>query len=451
MNFLKDAFTFEVSLVLIALFFVMIFILFLILQARTNKKSREDLMKNLVKTQESLFNNTAELFASKLTEYTDGVLLEKVNAIYQNLISQDLLPSVDAAARKITELSDTVVKRQEMGMAELAETLSELLASKTRDYIKEEAAVINTLQNTTSLFSGNLSEITTTIAKLSEQYGGAYEQSNAVSVIMSKTTGLLGEKMAELGYMLEKTAQSIENMQEFILQNREVVSTLTETTATVQKLANDSSVLFGVQNEKTAALLNETVLSMKQNTELAAKEVLSEFGSTLTTANTSIENAVISLKEIAENINNSATQFALGITSTYAQFGDTVDAKLTKVTNAFSEAAASEYQKITASAENYSFNFTQGIAKLDEALDTQISNLQTIAQQLNNNVTSFKGDVDMSSSRFEVGMEKSVSAALSQIDNSLAEIVKRLITVTVNIQEAADALPKAVKSIREAE
>ena len=44
-------------------------------------------------------------------------------------------------------------------------------------------------------------------------------------------------------------------------------------------------------------------------------------------------------------------------------------------------------------------------------------------------------------------MEKTVSEALTQMDNSLAEIVKRLVSVTKNIQEAADALPRAVRAV----
>ena len=89
----------------------------------------------------------------------------------------------------------------------------------------------------------------------------------------------------------------------------------------------------------------------------------------------------------------------------------------------------------------------QNITQLSEALQGHITNLQFITQQLNNNVTSFNETVDLSSSKFEVGMEKSISEALSQMDSSLAEIVRRLVAVTSNIQEAADALPKAVKSL----
>jgi len=204
-------------------------------------------------------------------------------------------------------------------------------------------------------------------------------------------------------------------------------------------------------NEKTANMLNEAVNAMQVNTENAAKGVLSEFSTNLSETTNAISETVNTLKEISQNINSSANNFSTGISNIYNDFGENLDKNLSNVTEKINEAVSAEYQKIVTSAETYSSTFTGSINNLNVSLETHISTLQTIANQLNNNISNFKGDVDNQTDRFELGIEKTVSEALTQIDSSLAEIVKRLVTVTVNIQEAADALPKAVKAIKDSE
>jgi uncharacterized phage infection (PIP) family protein YhgE len=232
-------------------------------------------------------------------------------------------------------------------------------------------------------------------------------------------------------------------------ENSELAKSLMETTAVAQKLASEANERLAEQNEKTAALLNDAVNKMELNTENAAKAVLAEFSTNLNATTESISNTVTTLKDIAENINSSATNFSSGIDHIYKDFGSDLDKNLNSVTSNISASISAEYQKIVTSAQSYSNSFTESINGLNTSLDQQIGGLKTITDQLNHNVLSFKNDVDMSSSKFEVGMERSISAALEQMDASLAEIVKRLVTVTVNIQEAADALPKAVKAVKD--
>lgn len=426
-----------------------ILIAFIFFQSRSNKKARTEMKRDITITQEELFSNAAEILAKKLADYSETVLVDKINGYYSTLVSKELLPNVNDAAKRIAELSETVVKRQETGMKELAVMLADLLASKTNDYIKQEAEVIKSLQTTTAVFSNELSRITGTVNELSTLYSKANEQSTAISQSVSEAANVLSDKILALSTVMDSTANSVAQMQTYINENSELAKGLAETTAEAQRLASEANTRLAGQNEMTAQLLNDAVNKMGLNTENAAKAVLAEFSTNLNATTESISSTVTTLKDIAESINSSATNFSAGIDNIYKDFGSDLDKNLNSVTSNISASISAEYQKIVTSAQSYSNTFTDSVSNLNTSLEQQIGGLKTITDQLNHNVLSFKNDVDMSSSKFEVGMERSISAALDQMDSSLAEIVKRLVTVTVNIQEAADALPKAVKAVKD--
>ena len=450
MDFIKNILANEaVILSLIFMGFIILLIVFLLVQAKMNRKARENMMKDLVKTQETIFSNASELLAEKLTVYTDSVLFERVNNLYTDLLSQNLLPAVNEASATVTKLSEAVVNRQETGMVEIADVLAELFASKTRDYIQQEAGIIASLQETTESFSANLEYISTNIQQLSLRFSNVYEQANAIAVTVSESSELLSSKLGMLGEMFDSTANSFTEMNNRIAQNKESVLALSETTRNIQQLTHRSAQLLSEQNERTAGLFNDAIQSMQQSAEVSAKAVVSELSMNLGTTAELISGTVTNLADIAEKIQNSATQFASGISSSYDDFGNNINEKLGSVTQTMSDSIAEQCQKIVYSTETCSNSLAQNLTQMNDTLQGHITNLQFITQQLSNNVSSFNDGVDLSASRFEVGMEKSISSALAQMDHSLADIVKRLVAVTSSIQDAADALPKAVKSIKE--
>jgi len=436
-----------VPVLFLSLFVLMI--VFLMIQSSINRATRTQLMKSLSQSQEKLFANAAEILARKLIEYTDVTLVEKVNANYKKLTMEELLPAVNAAAKMTAELSDAVVQRQETGMAELAEKLADLLAAKTSDYIREEHNVIANLHQSTYEFSERLTGITTAIELISSRYTNVYAQANVISETVSEAVGIMSGKFSEFSAMLDNTSRSVEAMQANMMESNKTASTLSEAAKAISKTANESAVLLATQNEKTAGLLYDAVHSMQQNTDLASKAVLSEFGSILSTTQNSMENTVETLQLIAEKINDSASQFANGIASTYESFGNSAQEKFSQLTKEVARSSELEYQRIIQSAESYSTQFTNSVTMMNDSLEGHITNLQTITRHLDNSLSSFKDDADTSSDRFALGIEKTVSDTLKEIDSALAEIVKRLISVTVSIEEAADALPKAVKAIKE--
>ncbi len=450
-EFFNNILSNQQSFILIAeiVFVVLALIAFMFFQSRSNKKARTEIKKDIVVAQEELFSNAAELLAKKLMNYSETVLVDRVNGYYSTLVSKELLPTVNDAAKRIMELSETVVARQETGMKELAVMLADLLAAKTNDYIRQEAEIIKSLQTTTAVFSNELSRITGTVNELSTLYSKANEQSNAISQSVSEAANVLSDKILALSTVMDSTATSVAQMQSYINENSEIAKSLTETTAEAQRLGSEANARLAGQNEMTAQLLNDAVNKMGQNTENAAKAVLAEFSTNLNATTESISNTVTTLKDIAENINSSSVNFSSGIDNIYKDFGSDLDKNLNSVTSNISASITAEYQKIVTSAQSYSNTFTDSVSNLNASLEQQIGGLKTITDQLNHNVLSFKNDVDMSSSKFEVGMERSISSALEQMDSSLAEIVKRLVAVTVNIQEAADALPKAVKAVKD--
>lgn len=333
-------------------------------------------------------------------------------------------------------------------MANLAEALTNQLAAKTRDYIRQEAIIITSLQETTAQFSKELGQVTANTQVLAASLYGTCQQASSTSVATAEAASALFDKISALTTALDGTMQAISLSQANILDNCSAAKSLGDTTLEMQKLTAESSAGLTAQNEKIAVLLSDTIQAMQHNTEEATKGVLTEFTANLGIATNSISATIDSLQAIADGIKLSAAEFARSLSNSYNTVGSSLDEKMISVTDKVSQAIAAEYDKILKSTESYSLNFSQGVSQLDSSLETHISNLQTITQQLNNNVNSFKGDVDTSSSRFELGMEKSVAEALAQMDSSLAEIVKRLVAVTANIQEAADALPKAANALK---
>lgn len=449
MNFLAALSDEYVIISLIALAFIVSLIVFLIAQARINRKARENMMKDLVKTQEAVFTNAAEALSEKLSLYTDGVLVEKVNGMYQSLITKDLLPSVNNAADTISSLAETVVKQQQEGMAELADALAELFASKMRDYIKQESEIVTSLQQSTATFSDRLFDISENINRISERYNAVYEQANAVSATVTEAAELMCVKVDKLGEMFENTAQTIGMMQTNVLENKDAVIALTGAASQIRQLADQSAGLLADQNQRTAELLNDAINTMQQSAAQSAQSVVEKLHTDLAATTELISSTVSNLSGVALKIESSATNFAEGISGSYNDLGININEKLADVAKALSDSVSEQYQRIISGTESFSDSFTQSITQFNDTLAGHITNLQFITQQLNNNVSTFNQSADATANKFELSMESSIADALSQMDNSIAEIIKRLAAVTSSIQEAADSLPKAVKSIKD--
>lgn len=428
--------------------FLVLFLLFAILSGRANKRICENMKKGLVLTQEQMFSNAASLLADKLVEYTDGLLLDRVNQNYVRLVSEDLLPSVNSAAEKITELAEQVTRRQEQGMEVLAEHFAGMLASKTEQYIQMEFQVVDSLRQSAGNFSAELSHAVSAVRELGSLQDTALEQVKAVSDAAGQAAVTLSGQIGLLGAAMEGTRQSVDEIHSLVEQNGRLAASMTSAAAQVQQTAEDSARLLAEQNQITAQNLRDASGSIQENTSLAAKAVLEEFTAGIAGTTSSITDSVAALKQISEEIHSSATRFSESLAGSYQGLGDNLDQTLERVGAALNDTVSSQYQKMVLGAEHYSESFLRSMATLQSDLDAHIANLQSATGQLNHNMALFKEETGASTHRFETGMEEAVSAALGQLDASLAEIVSRLAAVTASIQEAAAALPGALQAIR---
>ena len=169
-------------------------------------------MRELVRSQEAFFTNAADQLSEKLTVYTDGALVEMVNNIYSGLLSENLLPQVNEAAKTVSMLSEAVVRRQEDGMTELADMLADLFASKTREYIRRRAETIASLQETTAAFS----KIFPRCPRISISFpsGSAmFTTRQPQSRLPFRGWRILAEKVGALGAMFDSAAGSFAAIQ----------------------------------------------------------------------------------------------------------------------------------------------------------------------------------------------------------------------------------------------
>ncbi len=439
----------DVGMQLIFLGFIFFVLLYFIIQSILNRRARNEIMRNIVNAQEQLIHNASALLARELLEYTESHLVPKVQETYEQLIARDLVPTVNGAANAIVDLSRAVSDRQETGMAELADRLAELFTRTTQQLMDQQVAVIQSLHQSADHFAEKLDGVNAMVENLTAQYNDVYQKAYALNQTVSSAVESLGGHLSGLGANLEKTAFLIEKMQSNMLESSEVIQTITAAASNMHQLAAEASEALANQQQTTARQLQEAVDAMRQHTEQSAKAVLDEFNAALSSSNNVMGETVAALRDIAAGMSETAAHFSEGISAAYARFSDSVEQKLAQISDAFAQSAEQEYQKVLASAETYSANFARDLETLTQTFESHLSNLQTITRHLSNTLASFKNDVDDSSARFELGIDKTVTKALEALDSALADIVQRLVAVTASISEAADALPRAVASIKE--
>lgn len=451
MGFIKELLSNQISVVVLlatVIILILFFILFVVYLTRSNRKMCRAMNASLSEAQERHFTKAAELLADKLSTYTDQVLVEKVNDVYTKLVAQDLLPAVNLAAVRITELSEAVTAKQESGMRELATMMADLLAEKTRDYLFAEKQIITMLNENVTAFSGELDRITQNVSQLTMLQDAIHEQSKTTFSNVSNASNLLSSKISELDVIMHSTVNSVVQIQQLVNDNSETVRLLVDSTAQVQSSVGQSLELLSNNNQKTADIIHDAVYSMQQNSELAAKTLVSEFGTVVTGLTQNITSVLMELHDISGKIQATSMEFSGAIHTVTDGFNSHLGDTLNDINNIISKSVSAEYKKIVMGAEEYSNTFTSSINSLNVDLDNHISSLQTLTEQLTHNITTTKSGFDYASQSFQSSLETSISSALNQMDRSLADILQRLVEVTVNIQDAADALPRAVSAIK---
>lgn len=425
------------AVIFIVIFFVMFFI-----QTKSNRRTLEGTVREILISQEDLFNNAAKLLAKKLSDFTENILIEKINDYYKTLVSEELLPSVNRAAEVITELAEKTNKKQDHEIKELATKFTDLIANRTDAYIRSQAEIISHLNNVTTSFADELAKITLSIKEIGALQNNAYQNSEHLSNSVTGAVGELCEKVKTLEDLYMGTTRAIGDLQNNISESAAIVKEMSQYTQTSHQNALNTSNQIAEYSENIAKLLNDSVKSMQSNTETAANIVIDNFASKISGNFESIDSTVTELKGISENISKSADNFSEGISKVYADFGGKIGSELSSITTSISETINSEYQKITRSAETYSQTFSENVTVLGSQFSTNITELKSATEQLDVRIKQLTEDINKSSSRFETGIDKTVSDALNEMDTALAEIVKRLVSVTVSIQEAGDSITR---------
>lgn len=422
-------------------------VVFLLIQAWMNHRARIRMQRDLTRAQEALFARSAQELAVRLTEYTDQTLLKKVDESYSTLISKELLPGVNQAAQTMAELSAAVVARQEQGMTELAKQLSTVFTEELRRYVRDEAQLISEVRSTSADFADKLTAAAVSVEQTAARYADVFQKTSTVQYALLETFKAFGQQIVDLTGLLGKATDAFGQIHTALSDSTQLAAGLGETVEQMRASSQESAFLLATQNEKVATLLNDAVSAMQANTENSAKAILDEFGRQLADSTASIKNFMETFHNMNESMRATAEEFTSGIIRVSERMETAAGTSYQKFTETLSETATKEYERFASSAEAYSGQILGDIVRLSETLDGHISNLQIVTQQLGNSVSSFHGDVSTSTAKFEMGMEKTIEAALEQLDHSLAEIIKRLVSVTANIEEAAGALPRAVRSI----
>lgn len=432
-----------VAIILLAVAMSVFFVIYTI----QTKKAYKNLLETLKDEQERSSIKTAELLAGKLKEYTDNTLVEKVYEKFNNVFSNDLLPAVNESYDKLSTLSDLVVERQEKGMSELATMLADLLAQKTRDYINEESHVISELKTTVLDFSRELSAITESANTLYGHYEHLYESSEKIFEKVCATATNTVEKLSSLSDTVREIAMLSEKNQNQISENIALVKSLSDNTEKIQDSFKENALAISEQNKLAAEELSSAVASIQGNMEIEVKNIILEFKSSIAGAVDTMTTSIHRLENISERIGINAADFGKTLSDAYTDFGNNVNSLLSSSLSDFTLAITRENQRLADTAETHSGNISTSVSEFNSALEHFIDKFNDVSDKLSSSIEEFKENAEDASARFEVGMEESIKSALAEMDASLAEIIKRLVSVTDSIQDAADSLPGAVKAM----
>ncbi len=274
----------------------------------------------------------------------------------------------------------------------------------------------------------------------------AAETSASCQVIIDSLTGIITEafnagtneyfkREADTIRKIENASASfaigLEKIVESLGKLSEKISTIYEQTASISnnlvRVTGNAVETLGISSEKFSSLLEKllnTVNDIQENARDNSR-IYNEF------------------KETAKQISQLTTGAAILISEQNNKTAVLLDNAAEK-TGRGSESAIQTMISVTA---GYTGKLSDAMNAFGEGLEKHITNLQLVTQQLDNSVKSLKEDAGNSTARFETGIEKTVATTLGQMDKSLAEITGHLADVTANIQEAADSLPRVVRSM----
>lgn len=315
--------------------------------------------------------------------------------------------------RAYKNLLDSLNSEQEKNITKSAE----LLACALRDYT-DTTLVERVHEKFDTFFSNDL------LPAVNESYNKLSSLSEIVVERQEAGMTELAKLLADL--LAEKT-------RDYIIEETRVISELKETASffsnELSSITEAAKTLYGhygyvyENSEKIFSMLNETASVMVEKMA-------------------SLSDLVHDVTLIAEKNQNQIRENIVLM----SELSDTT--RVIQESYKENTLALSEQNKEAALiAQAHSSSITSAVSAFSSTLELYVSKFNEVSDRINNSIKEFNENAEESSSRFEVGMETSVREALELMDSSLAEIVKRLISVTDSIQDAADSLPGAVKAM----
>lgn len=435
-----------------------------------------DLSAQLIARQEGTMKEVAvelaDAFALRTKEYLqqEAEIFGSMNAATADF-STNIAAGGEVARQLSAQFEDIYEKAGKLAqsLVETANKLGEQLSNLDSTFEKN-AAVSNQLQDDLQKSSKMLVIAAKTVEGMEQAVDKAVEnvssQQEFAANVMQKAVEDMSENTQNAArQLMDDFASSIKSNADVM---NETVAALEEVAEKIHSTAGGFSEGLDAAYEKFDGSIDEKISHVSNKFSASAEKLSNEmqgsasaFAAAVSLAYENFDNSTstkisditekfsASADNLASKMQGSSEGVALGVSRAYETFSRSVDDKMTGLDEDFSKAAAREFDKINDAARAYSESFTKDISGLNESFTRHIDNLHVVTNQLNNTVASFKADSDTSAQRFETGIDKLVKAALREMDSSLADIVGRLATVAESIGEAADALPRAVRSIKD--
>ena len=339
-----------------------------------NQSTQAALLLQASRQNTEAFVNTAKVIAEKIDDFTVNGITPVVSDAFQRAIAKHLAPGINDMGKSLRELSETVVRRQESGMRELADSFAEKLGGSLSEQSRSLAADMETLgAELRSMQSGLLSaasslnesieenrSVLREAAEVSRETAGhqeaAIRSTGDLAEALTRTEQIisaLSERNDEVFSRLVSSSDQIKTSQEQLAAQLTALETVTKSTAEYMSGSAEaitsavSSLIASAEetgtrtnaliSEKLTSILSETAALNAETYNKVAEAVQALIDKTGQTADAGYERVSNKLAEILAETNalnaDTYNKVAEAVHALIDKTGQTTDAGYERVSN----------------------------------------------------------------------------------------------------------------------
>lgn len=406
-----------------------------------NQSTQAALLLQASRQNTEAFVNTAKVIAEKIDDFTVNGITPVVSDAFQRAIAKHLAPGINDMGKSLRELSETVVRRQESGMRELADSFAEKLGGSLSEQSRSLAADMETLG-----------------AELRSMQSGLLSAASSLNESIEENRSVLreaAEVSRETAGHQEAAIRSTGDLAEALTRTEQIISALSERNDEVFSRLVSSSDQIKTSQEQLAAQLTALETVTKSTAEYmsgSAEAITSAVSSLIASAEETgtRTNALISekltsiLSETAALNAETYNKVAEAVQALIDKTGQTADAGYERVSNKLAEiltetnaSNAETYERVSRIAESVASGAGEAVdAVFSRYSDHMVSVLDETIRTNNETTLKLSATMESLSQAGSEQYEKAARAAAKLLEDVVVEMNKAMDGVGHEIAES---------------